>query len=63
MKITIFVILLYCLLAIGTILSKLCGAITVSWGLVLAPLWVPIVIIYVVVLALFIGLLINGRKL
>ena len=43
------------LLAIAFIVLKLCGVINWSWGLVLAPIWVPIVaiIIFTTVLVLF----------
>lgn len=46
------------LLAIVFITLKLCGVITWSWWWVLAPLWIPfILVILVILIALFIAII------
>lgn len=54
-----FTALLYMIICIGLPLCKLSGVINISWGLVLCPLWIPIVLIYAAIILVFVGMLIN----
>lgn len=46
--------ILYIFISIGLPICKFSGIIKISWGLVLCPLWIPIVLIYVIILILFV---------
>lgn len=50
------------LLTIAFIVLKLCNVITWSWGWVLAPLWVPIVIIFTILIVLVLMMLAFSKK-
>ena len=43
---------LYTLLTVAFIVLKLCNVITWSWWLVLAPLWIPISLVAIILLIL-----------
>lgn len=47
--------ILYIFMSIGLPICKFSGIINISWGLVLCPLWVPIVLIYVIIIILFVS--------
>lgn len=49
-----FIVLLYICLSVGLPLCKLLGILGISWGLALSPLWIPIVLIYVIIIILFV---------
>jgi hypothetical protein len=51
--------ILYICLSIGLPICKFSGIINMSWGLVLCPLWIPIVLIYAAIILVFVGMLIN----
>ena len=50
------------LLTIAFIILKLCNVITWSWGWVLAPLWIPIVIIFTILIVLVLMILAFSKK-
>ena len=52
--------ILYICLSVGLPICKLCGIINISWGLILCPLWIPIVLIYAIILIVFAGMLFNN---
>lgn len=52
--------ILYIFMSIGLPICKLSGIINISWGLVLCPLWIPIVLIYAIILIVFVGMLFSN---
>ena len=50
------------LLLVAFIVMKLCGVITWSWLLVLAPLWIPIALILVILLIVGIMVWLNVKQ-
>lgn len=61
MKVISFIGFLYCLAAISLILLKFAGIVTISWGLVLAPLWIPVLILYFIIVAVFAALVLGSK--
>ena len=59
-KLFVVVAILYVCASIGLPICKLCGIINISWGLILCPLWIPIVLIYAIILIVFAGMLFNN---
>lgn len=61
MKILSFLGFLYVLATISLICLKFAGIITISWGLVLAPLWIPVLLLYFIVVAVFAALVLGSK--
>lgn len=57
-----FLILVYLFLCIGLPMLKFSGVISLSWGLVLCPLWIPLLLIYVLILIVFSEMIKNGAR-
>lgn len=49
------------LLAVVFIVLKLTGVITWSWGWVLAPIWIPLAILAVVIIIFLIAAIVNKK--
>lgn len=50
------------LLTIAFIVLKLCNVITWSWGWVLAPLWIPMAIVFTLMIVIILFLLAFSKK-